>query len=289
MLIDTIGRALAPRKHTTSVAREPLDPGAHDAIEGAPPRAVLVDQARAGVRSPESFLNLGKPLLKLYAESEDANALGLDEKELGRKCSACRGSGVNRIEMGFLPDVYTPCETCQGTGFRPEAWDVRLKDVALPEVDALTIDEVYDLFGDEEKLARPLMAARDVGLGYLVLRQPSYTMSGGEAQRLKIARELCRRTPVETLYILDEPTVGQHLEDVSRLIGVLHRLVDSGHTVMVIEHQPHLLAASDWLVELGPGGGPDGGRVIAAGTPETVACGSTPTAPYLREALGALS
>ena len=285
LLIDTVGRALAPRKQTTSVAREPVDPGAHEAIEGAPPRAVLIDQARAGVRSPASFLNLGRPLLALYAASDDAKALGLDERDLGRRCSACKGSGVTRIEMGFLPDVRTPCETCRGTGYRPEAWDVRLNGLALPELNALTVDEVYDLFGDEEKLGRPLTAARDVGLGYLVLRQPSYTMSGGEAQRLKIARELCRRAPVETLYILDEPTVGQHLEDVARLIGVLHRLVDSGHAVVVIEHQPHLLAACDWLVELGPGGGPEGGRIIAAGPPETLAAGNTPTAPYLREVL----
>jgi excinuclease ABC subunit A len=119
-----------------------------------------------------------------------------------------------------------------------------------------------------------------------VLRQPGYALSGGEAQRLKIAKELCRRSPSETLYILDEPTVGQHLEDVARLIGVLHRLVDDGHTVLVVEHHPHLLASCDWLVELGPGGGPDGGRVIATGTPEALAERDTPTALYLREVLG---
>ena len=189
--------------------------------------------------------------------------------------------------MGFLPDVHTPCETCRGTGYLPEAWEVRLRGLALPEVLALTIDQVHELFGDEEKLARPLLAARDVGLGYLVLRQPGYALSGGEAQRLKIAKELCRKTSADTLYILDEPTVGQHLEDVARLIGVLRGLVDGGHTVLVIEHHPHLLASCDWLVELGPGGGPDGGRVIAAGTPETLAGGDTPTAPYLREVLEA--
>ena len=127
--------------------------------------------------------------------------------------------------------------------------------------------------------------ARDIGLGYLVLRQPGYTLSGGETQRLKIAKELCRKASTETLYILDEPTVGQHLEDVKRLNDVLHRLVDAGHTVLVVEHHPHLLAACDWLIELGPGGGPDGGRVIATGTPEKLAKGNTPIAPYLREVL----
>jgi excinuclease ABC subunit A len=148
---------------------------------------------------------------------------------------------------------------------------------------------VYELWRDEERLARPLQAARDVGLGYLVLRQPSHALSGGEAQRLKIAKELCRRAYRETLYVLDEPTVGQHLDDVDRLNGVLHRLVDDGHTVVVVEHHPHVLAACDWLVELGPGGGPDGGRVVAAGTPESVARGDTATAPYLREALETLA
>ena len=187
--------------------------------------------------------------------------------------------------MGFLPDVHELCETCHGTGYLPEAWEVRLHGLALPELFALTIDEVYALMGNDKSLKRILSAARDVGLGYLVLRQPGFTLSGGEAQRLKIAKELCREASVETLYILDEPTVGQHLEDVARLVGVLHRLVEEGHTVLVVEHHPHLLAACDWLVELGPGGGPDGGRVVATGTPESLACGDTPTAPYLREVL----
>jgi excinuclease ABC subunit A len=134
-------------------------------------------------------------------------------------------------------------------------------------------------------LARPLAAARLVGLGYLVLRQPGVSLSGGEAQRLKIASELSKKAPAETLYILDEPTVGQHLEDVARLAGVLRGLAGAGHTVLVVEHHPHLLAACDWLVELGPGGGPDGGHVISAGAPEDLAAGDTPTARYLREIL----
>jgi excinuclease ABC subunit A len=292
LLIDTLGRALAPRKQTTSVAYEPVAPGIHDAIEGAPVRAILVDQAKAGVSSPVSFLGLLRPLRTLYAASGDAQALGMDERQLARRCSACKGSGVIRVDMGFLPDVCTPCETCRGTGLVPEAWEVRLRGFALPELYALTVDEVYDLFADQEEVARPLGSVRDVGLGYLVLRQPGYTLSGGEAQRLKIAKELARRrsgrkTSAETLYILDEPTVGQHLEDVARLNGVLHRLVRDGHTVAVVEHHAHVLAACDWLIELGPGGGPDGGRVIAVGPPETLAGGDTPTASYLREVLEA--
>jgi excinuclease ABC subunit A len=231
-----------------------------------------------------------RPLHALYAAGDDAQALGFDEKSLGRRCSVCKGSGSIRTELGFLPDVRTECEICRGSGYWPEAWQVRLRGVALPDLLTLTIDEVSDLFGDQEKLARPLSAARDVGLGYLVLRQPGYALSGGEAQRLKIARELCRKPSKRAagiLYILDEPTLGQHLEDVARLNGVLHRLVSAGHTALVVEHHAHLLATCDWLIELGPGGGPDGGRVIATGTPETLAAGNTPTAPYLKEILEA--
>jgi excinuclease ABC subunit A len=152
---------------------------------------------------------------------------------------------------------------------------------------ALTIDAAYARLHIYERLAAPLAAARQVGLGYLVLRQPGQALSGGEAQRLKIAAELARPARQGTLYILDEPTVGQHLEDVSRLSDVLRRLADAGHTVVAVEHHPHLLAACDWLIELGPGGGPDGGRVIAAGTPRALAAGDTPTAPYLRAVLAA--
>jgi excinuclease ABC subunit A len=269
------------------VALEPIEPGRHEGIEGAPPRTVLIDQARADVRNPANFMELNKAIHALYAASEDAQALEIDEKEIGQRCSACKGSGTIWLDMGFLPDLHTECETCRGTGYCPEAWQVRVRGVALPDLFSMTVDEVYALLGDQPGLARPLAAMRDVGLGYLVLRQPGYALSGGEAQRLKIAKELCREAREETLYILDEPTVGQHLEDVLRLNGVLQRLVDEGHTVAVVEHHVHLLACCDWLIELGPGGGPEGGRIVAAGPPELLASGDTPTAPYLREVLEA--
>jgi excinuclease ABC subunit A len=285
LLIDTLGRVLAPKKITGSVSREPLEPGAHDGISGAPPRVIIVDQTKMGIHSPAAYLGLDEPLRALYAASPDARALNLNAEQLGRKCTACNGSGSIRYEMGFLPDVFTPCEVCRGTGFVPEAWQVRLQGVALPEVFGLTIDQAYELFGADPALARLLEAARQVGLGYLVLRQPGVALSGGEAQRLKIASELARPARDETLYLLDEPTVGQHLEDVNRLGGVLHRLVDAGHSVWVIEHHTHLLAACDYLLELGPGGGPEGGQVIAVGTPEQVAEKETPSAPYLRQVL----
>ena len=285
LLIDTLGRILAPKKQTTSVAYEPIDPGEYDSIEGAPERTIVVDQSRAGVGSPADFLDLSKGLRALYAASDDARALGLGEKQLSRSCSACKGRGAIATDMGFLPGIHAPCEVCRGTGYLAEAWEVRLHGVSLPQLFSLTIDEVADLFDDQESLQRSLRAAQEVGLGYLVLRQPAHTLSGGEGQRLKIAKELCRRTPSPTLYLLDEPTIGQHLEDVARLIDVLHRLVDDGHTVVVIEHHPHLLASCDYLVELGPGGGPDGGRIIAEGRPCELAAGRTPTAFYLREVL----
>jgi excinuclease ABC subunit A len=302
LMIDTLGRALAPKKQTTSVAYVPVDPGEHDAIQGAPARVVLVDQSRAGTfGSPAAFLGLMQPLQALFAASEDARTCGISEAQLAARCTACGGSGVLALDMAFLPAVHVACETCRGTGLLPEAWQVRVRGVALPEVYGLTIDQAHELFcagrgadasgadADDEaaalRLARPLQAAREVGLGYLVLRQPGHALSGGEAQRLKIASELMRGRSSDTLYLLDEPSVGQHPEDVLRLIGVLHHLVDEGGTVFVVEHHPHLLAACDWLVELGPVGGPEGGHVIARGTPEALAAGDTPTAPYLREVL----
>jgi excinuclease ABC subunit A len=285
LVSDTIGRALAPRKHTTSVAYEPMDPGEYDSIEGTPARAVVVDQSKAGLRSPAAFLDLVRPLEALFACCADARALGLTEEQLAARCSSCGGRGIISLDMTFLPDVHLPCETCRGTGYVAEAWEVRLKGLALPEIFNLTLDEVFDLFGEDKRLMRPLQAARDVGLGYLVLRQPGHVLSGGEAQRLKIAGELCRKIPFGTLYILDEPTIGQHPEDVRRLAGILHRLVDEGGSVLVVEHHIHLLASCDWLMELGPLGGPDGGYIIASGTPEKVATGKSPTAPYLRDSL----
>jgi excinuclease ABC subunit A len=285
LLIDTLGRALVKKTHSSSFAREPLEPGEHDFIMNAPDRAFVVDQSRKGIRSPAVFLGLTKIMRKIYSDTDDAQTLGLDEAALNKRCSACKGRGRIRIDMGFLPDEYVECETCKGTGYQKEAWEIRYKDVALPEINAMTLDEVYELFRDEETIAEPLNVVRQASLGYLVWNQPAYALSGGEAQRLKIVKELIKKTKVCTLYILDEPTVGLHMEDVVRLVDVLTRLVDAGHTVVVVEHHPHLLANCDWLIELGPGGGPNGGKVIAKGPPDAVARMDTPTAPYLREAL----
>jgi excinuclease ABC subunit A len=187
--------------------------------------------------------------------------------------------------MGFLPTVHRICETCQGTGFKAEAWQVRARGYALPELDALSLEEILERYGDVSGVGDALHAAQAVGLGYLRLRQPRRALSGGEAQRLKIAAELIKRGTQATLYLLDEPTLGQHLEDVQRLLGVLQNLVEHSGTVLVVEHHPHVLASCDWLLELGPGGGPEGGRLIAEGPPEHLAACSTPTARYIRQAL----
>jgi len=285
LIMDTLGRALVKKSHSTSFSHEPFEPGEHDGIDNAPKRAFLVDQTRSGIYSPAKYLGLEKPLLKIYANSDDAQALGLTEKTLSERCSACRGQGLIRIEMGFLPDEWVECDICKGTGYRQEAWEVRVGGIALPEINAMTIDEVHQHFHREEKLTARLNVLRQVGLGYLVWRQSAYTLSGGETQRLKIAKELIKKTKHKTLYILDEPTVGLHLADVARLVEVLNQLVEAGHTVLAVEHHPHLLATCDWIIELGPVGGPEGGRVIATGTPEQVAQMETPTAPYLRELL----
>jgi excinuclease ABC subunit A len=286
LAVDTIGLALAPPRLTTSVAYERVEPGAHDGIDGAPARTVVVDQAAQGVTSPAALLGVAAALRRAFAESDSGVAAGLGERELAPRCDACNGRGIVVEDMGFLPNVRRPCDACAGTGYTAEARGLRVRDHSLPELESLTMEEVLDLWQDDERVARPLRTASELGLGYLVLRQPGFALSGGELQRLKLAKELMKQTREPTLFLLDEPTVGQSSRDVARLVDVLDRLVDDGHTAFVVDHNPQLLAACDRLLELGPGAGPNGGRVVAAGTPEHVARGRTPIAPYLREALG---
>jgi excinuclease ABC subunit A len=285
LLIDTVGRTLVKKYQTSSIAHEPVKSGAHDSIENKPSNTIIIDQTRREIWSPAKFLGLDRPMLRVFSESDDAQALGMKDLESGARCSSCYGWGYKRIKMGFLPDEYVECEACRASGFSPEAWDIRVHGVPLPQVHSMTIDEVYERFREERNLSNALKIVRQVGLGYLVWNQPGQALSGGEAQRLKIAKELHKRANDPTLYILDEPTLGLHMEDVSRLVQVLNLLVNAGHTVAVIEHHPYVLAACDWLIELGPEGGPEGGRVIAQGPPEAVMYKNTPTAPYLRELL----
>ena len=285
LIVDTVGRALCPATHTTSVAREPVDPGEHDGIEGAPSRTVIVDQAQAGIVNPFHYLRLDRLFYKLYAESGDAASLGIGEEQVSFRCTSCRGKGFVTTDMGFLPSLRNFCEACRGTGYSQETRSIRLREMTLPELLSTSVDRVLRIWADEPEVAAKLTLMKEVGLGYLNLRQPSHSLSGGETQRLKIVKELNRKAAESTLYILDEPTVGQHNEDVFRLASVLMRLRDAGHSVLVIEHHPLLLAYCDWLIEMGPGGGPDGGKIIASSSPEKLAAGSTPTAEFLREFL----
>ena len=285
LIHDTLARILAPAKQTTSVAYEPIAPQPYQSLEGSPDHTLIISQTRAGLHNPASFLGIEKALRENFASSETAISLGLDAKSLRKSCSACKGSGYTRIEMGFLPDIFETCEVCGGSGYPPEANDIRIHNLTLPEVMSLSIDQAYKVFSGNKSLAPPLSVAMQVGLGYLKMGQPGRTLSGGEAQRLRIAYELNKRSKPRTLYILDEPTIGQHHHDVKRLVSVLQSLVETGHSVLVVEHHPHVLAACDWLIELGPKGGPKGGKIIAAGPPESIAEGNSPTACYLRQIL----
>jgi excinuclease ABC subunit A len=283
LMIDTIARILAPKKYTTSVAREEITPGAYRDLTGSPGRTLVIDQSKAGVYSPVRFMGLKSILQKTYAASDEALQTGVDTI-FRKNCTACQGRGRVVYDMGFLPDVGIECSVCQGSGYPPEVKDLAVRSVTLPVLMSLTVDEVFDIWQDHEHIVRPLDALRTVGLGYLVLEQSA--VSGGEAQRMKIAYELAKRTERgPTLFILDEPTVGLHLDDICGLIETLQRVVSAGNSVVVIEHQPMLLSACDYLIELGPGGGPEGGRVIAEGTPVEIARLKTPTAPFLRSQL----
>jgi excinuclease ABC subunit A len=285
LAIDILARALAPARLTTSVAYEDIQPGAHAGIKGAPGRVVHSDQSRAGIQTPGAFLGVVDPLRRAFADSAEAAARELTIDDLRPNCDQCHGRGRVREDMGFLPSIERPCDGCGGTGYRPEIRDLIVRRQSLADLSRAPFDEVLAVWGDVEPVAGPLRVAASLGLGYLALGQPSRSLSGGEAQRLRLTRELARPARHPTLYILDEPTVGLHASDVGRLIDVLDGLVDGGHSVLVVEHDPVVLACCDWLVELGPGGGPDGGHVVAAGSPEQVATLDTPTAPYLRAAL----
>ena len=204
----------------------------------------------------------------------------------GGRCEACEGDGLVKIEMHFLPDVYVPCEVCKGRRYNRETLEVRYKGKSIADVLDLTVSDALDFFSAQRRIAERLELLNDVGLGYIHLGQAATTLSGGEAQRVKLATELAKRDSGRTLYILDEPTTGLHFEDVRLLLEVLHRLVDKGNSVIVIEHNLDVIKTADWVVDLGPEGGEGGGQIVAAGTPEDVAnvAGSF-TGQYLKRVL----
>ena len=232
---------------------------------------------------PATYVNIWDPIRKLLAGTPVARQRGYGAGRFsfntrGGRCDECDGNGVTVAEMSFLPDVVMTCETCQGARFSPETLDARWRGLSAADLLDLDVQAALRVFEPVRKVARPLGLMDELGLGYLRLGQPSHTLSGGEAQRLKLAAELgksARSGP--SLYVLDEPTTGLHRADVARLVAMLQRLVDRGDTVVVIEHQPDLIAASDWVVDLGPEGGSAGGRIIAEGPPAAIVAADTAT------------
>ena len=270
-------------------------PGAHGGVDGLDlvQRMIKIDQSPIG-RTPRSnpatYLGVFDPIRKLFAQTDLARERGYKPGRFsfnvaGGRCEACDGDGTARIEMHFLPDVFLPCDACHGARYNRDTLQVRYQGRSIAEVLDLPVEQAADLFAGVPAIARPLRVLAEVGLGYLRLGQSATTLSGGEAQRLKLATELSRRTSGHTLYLLDEPTTGLHTDDVKRLLAVLHGLVDKGDTVIVIEHDMDVAKTADWVVDLGPDGGTDGGRLVAAGTPEQVAASPGHTGRYLAAAL----
>ena len=212
----------------------------------------------------------------VFAQTKEARAFGYGPGRFsfnvkGGRCEACQGDGVLKVEMHFLPDVYVPCDVCHGKRYNRETLEVHYKGKNITEVLGLTVEEAYEFFKPVPVIARKLHTLLDVGLGYIRLGQSATTLSGGEAQRVKLSLELSKRDTGRTLYILDEPTTGLHFHDIDLLLKVIHRLRDQGNTVVIIEHNLDVIKTADWLVDLGPEGGAGGGYIIAAGTPEDVA------------------
>ena len=270
--------------------------GRHRAIEGMEhlDKVICIDQTPIG-RTPRSnpatYTNLFNDIRDLFASTPDARARGYSSGRFsfnvrGGRCEACSGDGQLKIEMHFLPDIYVPCEVCKGKRYNRETLEVHYKGRSIADVLEMTVDEALEFFRDLPKLADRLQTLQDVGLGYIRLGQASTTLSGGEAQRVKLATELSKRATGRTIYILDEPTTGLHTDDVKKLLEVLQRLVDTGNTVLVIEHNLDVIKSADYLIDLGPGGGNGGGTVVAAGTPEEVAqVAESYTGQYLKKVL----
>jgi excinuclease ABC subunit A len=256
-------------------------PGRHKTVEGAEhlDKVINIDQSPIG-RTPRSnpatYTGVFDKIRTLFASTQEAKVRGylpgrFSFNVKGGRCEACAGDGTIKIEMHFLPDVYVPCEVCKGARYNRDTLDIQFKGKNIADVLALSIEEGATFFENQPTIARHLTTLNDVGLGYVRLGQPAPTLSGGEAQRVKLASELGKRATGRTIYLLDEPTTGLHFEDVRRLLGVLARLVETGNTVLVIEHNLDVIKSADWVIDLGPEGGDGGGQVIAEGPPEHVA------------------
>ena len=270
--------------------------GKHDRIEGEEflDKVINIDQSPIG-RTPRSnpatYTGLFNDIRDLFASTPDAKSRGYGPGRFsfntrGGRCEACTGDGLIKIEMHFLPDIYVPCEVCKGRRYNRETLEVRYKGKNIYEVLEMTVDEALPFFENLPRIYNRLKTLEEVGLGYVKLGQPSTELSGGEAQRVKLATELSKRSTGKTIYILDEPTTGLHSADVHKLIEVLQKLVEGGNTVLVIEHNLDVIKTADYLIDLGPEGGDGGGTIVCTGTPEEVAaCPASYTGQYLKRML----
>ncbi|MBZ0092253.1 MAG: excinuclease ABC subunit UvrA, partial [Sulfuricellaceae bacterium] len=291
LINDTLYHAVA--RHLYGSAAEPAP---HEDIAGLEffDKVIDVDQSPIG-RTPRSnpatYTGLFTPIRDLFAGVPAARERGYGPGRFsfnvkGGRCESCQGDGVIRVEMHFLPDIYVPCDVCKGRRYNRETLEVQYKGKNIHQVLAMTVEQAFEFFSAVPTVARKLQTLLDVGLGYITLGQSATTLSGGEAQRVKLALELSKRDTGRTLYILDEPTTGLHFHDIEMLLTVLHRLRDHGNTVVVIEHNLDVIKTADWLIDLGPEGGDGGGRIIAEGTPENVAASAISyTGRYLKPLL----
>jgi excinuclease ABC subunit A len=273
---EILYRRLAHRLHGARRAW-----GEHDDIEGVEhiDKVIDIDQSPIG-RTPRSnpatYTGVFDRIRQLFAQTPEARMRGYRPGRFsfnvrGGRCEACRGDGIIRIEMHFLPDVYVPCEVCRGARYNRETLEVTYKGRNISDVLNMTVHEALQFFANIPGIAAKLQTINDVGLDYIKLGQPATTLSGGEAQRVKLATELSRRDTGRTLYLLDEPTTGLHFDDISKLLQVLRRLTEAGNTVLVIEHNPDVIKCADHIIDLGPEGGDEGGYIVSTGTPEEVA------------------
>jgi len=291
LMHEILYKGLVRRMNDTDV-----NPGEHDDIEGLDEIETvrLIDQSPIG-RTPRSnpatYTNVFDHIRELFAETKLSKQRGYEKGRFsfnvkGGRCEACGGQGQVKIDMNFLSDVYVPCEECGGDRYNDETLDVTYKDKTISDVLEMSVEEAHEFFESHSGIRRRLKLLKDVGLGYMRLGQPSTTLSGGEAQRIKLAEELGKKDSGETLYLLDEPTTGLHPEDERKLIDVLHRLAEDGNTVVVIEHELDLVKNADHIIDLGPEGGENGGEVVTTGTPEEVARDEDSyTGEYLRDLL----
>lgn len=291
LINDILAKELLARLHRASTV-----PGRHDEIQGIKQldKAIIIDQSPIG-RTPRSnpatYTGLFTPIRELFAQMPEAKLRGYSAGRFsfnvkGGRCENCAGDGIIKIEMHFLPDVYVPCEVCHGKRYNREALEIHYKGKTISDVLEMTVEQAAEFFENIPSISRKLQTLVEVGIGYIRLGQPATTLSGGEAQRIKLASELSRRPTGRTLYILDEPTTGLHMADVDKLLHMLHALVDTGNSMVVIEHNLDVIKNADWLIDMGPDGGSAGGQVVAIGTPEQVAkVAASHTGQFLKKML----